>query len=391
MAGIESLACPECGRTARSERALYRSRRRPRWLLAGIAIIALTTYTVTTAQSRRAETWTKYVPTTLYLLTDRTVAQGGPLYQRLSAHAMYDWQARIAFRRMLPINVRQHGYQPHITYPTVWPAGVPVPLVYDYGQDTYPLASIGKTTSVLRDPRTGADLARPRIDVWNKPHRLWKGYAVGSMGQSVTHDAPRLDTGRQSLDIDVELATPWKGSSLVIQRTRAAYAIQTASHTDDLCKPVDTPILTALLRGAMRFDGSRIWTSIEDEAIPRNFLILHVSFGDPTPPFDDVAIGVRIEFLRSNEVVGTARYLVPAIVAGAFTSDQRHLHIEGDWHAILDATLNPEGWTVRVTSDLEAVFSDMNNLKPRYWRGQFTVPLADVARPIPLLPAPCPP
>ena len=45
MDGLEShddpLRCPECGRVAKSERALYRTRRRPRRVVAGVLLILL--------------------------------------------------------------------------------------------------------------------------------------------------------------------------------------------------------------------------------------------------------------------------------------------------------------------------------------------------------------
>lgn len=383
MAGIDATTCPECGRTARSERALFRTRRRPRWLLAGIAIVSLTAYTATTAQARRNENWTRYVPTTLFLATDRTVTQGAPLYRRLSSHTMWDWQARIAFRRQLPPNVRQHRYQPHITYPAVWPAGMPVPLVYNQWQDSFPLAFIGRTRTVLRDPRTGVDLARRQFSESNEPHLpppMWRGSMWMSQRFGPQNVAPALAAGTRTFDLHVELTTHWKGSGLVIQRTRITYPIQTVSRIEDLCAPVEHAELTDHLRQAMRVGP--VWMQGNLNGPPRGYLGLTAGFGRPLPQFDDVAIGVRIEFLRNNEVVGTARYLVPTDNANVFLNrPQQGLDIEGDWRAILDATLDPQDWTVRVTSDLDAVFSDIT-LKPRYWRGQFTVPLTDVARPI---------
>src|SRR5688572_28644873 len=46
LAGVPGLRCPECGKEARSERRLFRTRRRWRWVVVGIGLTAIVAPTV---------------------------------------------------------------------------------------------------------------------------------------------------------------------------------------------------------------------------------------------------------------------------------------------------------------------------------------------------------
>jgi hypothetical protein len=67
MAGIPGLQCPECGRTARREQALSRCRRRWRWALAPLPVLAVgMAMRVWPAYSQQG--WAAFVPSTILVL-----------------------------------------------------------------------------------------------------------------------------------------------------------------------------------------------------------------------------------------------------------------------------------------------------------------------------------
>src|SRR5262245_11786416 len=101
MAGVPGLKCPECGREARRESALLRTRRRWRWAAPGIALSLVGTQ-VAEQPSRAGEGWWSWVPSTLLigipaaieLDTHRSLAQ---LIDNRTP-AMWSWQAGLLYR-----------------------------------------------------------------------------------------------------------------------------------------------------------------------------------------------------------------------------------------------------------------------------------------------------
>lgn len=66
MAGVRGLRCPECGREARSERRLLRTRRK-RWALALCTVLLLASGAVLGTQRVRQDGWARYAPSTLLI------------------------------------------------------------------------------------------------------------------------------------------------------------------------------------------------------------------------------------------------------------------------------------------------------------------------------------
>ncbi len=82
MAGIPTLQCPECGRHARRERSMFKTRRRWGRAAAGLLLAYLAYAAATAPRSVRAGGWSALVPTPLLLLAARFCdAQGDALYQ----------------------------------------------------------------------------------------------------------------------------------------------------------------------------------------------------------------------------------------------------------------------------------------------------------------------
>ncbi len=382
MAGIDTLACPECGRTARSERALYRSRRRPRRLLVGIAAAALTVYAATTAQTRRGEGWTRYVPTTAWLLLERKVTRGSPLDQRLREQAMWRWQAQVALRKN--IELTPDDWRSLITYHSPWPAGVPLTLSPASQRiavrRTLRMSVADGFEVVMCNPATGQP-AYPYFQDTSQPPRIWHNHTVTKGWHSPTPPIT-LNENDASFEVDLGLSTGWKGSRIIVYKHRLTYPIVVKPSIHEVIHPVDRPALTEQLSSSIRLEVFH-WPSPTSSPNGQTSFITPRLQLDRHDGLTNIALGLHLEFIRDQHVMGTARTLFAIPWHGSFPYHAGGLiHIEGDWHAVLDAMLDPEGWTVRVTSDPEMVFTDAELFRPNYWRGEFTVPLADLVDPI---------
>ncbi len=106
MSGVPGLTCPECGRAARDERRLHRSRRRWRWAAAAVAIAAIGAGMCATP-ALRARGWTALVPTAAVIVYYTGDWEGSPppwdnnfLYQRIGKQTIPRWQRRLLFWRL---------------------------------------------------------------------------------------------------------------------------------------------------------------------------------------------------------------------------------------------------------------------------------------------------
>lgn len=76
MGGVPGLTCPECGRPAKAERRLFRTRRR--WRRAAVAIVVVLAGWATTAIPELRQGWERLVPTTaLVLIADPAPRSAG--------------------------------------------------------------------------------------------------------------------------------------------------------------------------------------------------------------------------------------------------------------------------------------------------------------------------
>jgi hypothetical protein len=145
MRGVPGLRCPECGRSRRHERGLFKTRRHPRWASLAIVICTLG-YAATTVPRYRAGGWLGLVPST-YLaffapaksastptigwtagpapaapaartLTDET-------WERLERGSLWLWQSQAYLRRVMKFQ----GTDPDqvMQVPKVWPLAVEIP------------------------------------------------------------------------------------------------------------------------------------------------------------------------------------------------------------------------------------------------------------------------
>ncbi len=102
MAGTAGLLCPECGREARSERRLFRTRRKRGLIELGVLVAALCYITLKIPQGRASGAFA-LVPTTLLIATyeywpepliSRSVpgASSASLFNRVAERDVFDWQ-----------------------------------------------------------------------------------------------------------------------------------------------------------------------------------------------------------------------------------------------------------------------------------------------------------
>lgn len=103
MNGVPGLTCPECGREAREERRLHRTRRRWGWARAAALAISVGAAGIATP-GVRMRGWTALIPSTaaIYALPwmdDHPPWYANLLYERVGTRTIPAWQRRMLFAR----------------------------------------------------------------------------------------------------------------------------------------------------------------------------------------------------------------------------------------------------------------------------------------------------
>lgn len=157
MAGVPGLKCPECGREAKGERALRRTRRRWRWAGLG-AVLGLIGIGGACVPKYQQGGWTALVPSaglaicapideprvqgasvaqfftpssSLVTLPTPTMAQElcEEIWRRFHAGSLGAWEERVVIRRYLAVCLPACPLA--VTAPGRWPAGTPMPVMID--------------------------------------------------------------------------------------------------------------------------------------------------------------------------------------------------------------------------------------------------------------------
>ncbi|MCI0363904.1 MAG: HEAT repeat domain-containing protein [Phycisphaerales bacterium] len=110
MSATAGLQCPECGRVAKRESKLYKTRRNWRWVMAGFMVILAASFLTVQPRVQR-DGWTSLMPTTLLVLgvymhdnqwafdgLEKRTSYEHPDFQGswlVSAENLWDWQLRL--------------------------------------------------------------------------------------------------------------------------------------------------------------------------------------------------------------------------------------------------------------------------------------------------------
>lgn len=283
MEGVPGLVCPECGRAAKSEAGLFRTRRRWRQALYAM-LLACVGYGVWVAPIVNSRGFLAAVPRPILIGWVEAKGWPKPKSGSWSEEVMHrhqagllGWWDDLARRRML----RRWTME----YRDRWPSGVPVRI---------------KPTALLwfSDSTSGGAL-RARLVNGESGYGPW--FRLGL--------APSLST--EWWDGSIEIGTPLdgakelmlevecyrKGTSSRAEPTwtsRVSFPMAVGGTLSDIMEPVASKGL----------DGAIVANLTTAVSSPWNQMLLPIA---RSPDDGDVVIGIRIEYLNNSRTVAIAR------------------------------------------------------------------------------------
>lgn len=339
MSGSPGLTCPECGRTARDERRLRRTRRKPRCAALAIAVLGLGW--ITTAIPEARISWVRAIPGWLLILITEardpsltippnawlvsprasapvpilTFPPGSPIassvppsappaapplseqlvlevWRRIDEDAFYDWESQWFLGRCL--RAARVRLEAQIKAPEAWPLGQPI--VLSYTPAPFPGSS-----------HLGVAVSSPALTPGSSL-AWWNGSSAASLGW-----LPPVTSESDHLDLEVRLVVAGRGPASAYVSSPSAIRMRlTDNHTVYLTH-VRLPI--HFRRGREDFlDQIRGQTTDQLVARALNVRLRHAPSGDLALAWDapakdrrfDFAVLFRAEFLADGYVVGRA-------------------------------------------------------------------------------------
>lgn len=349
MDGAPGLRCPECGGEARSDRRLFKTRRR--WVFALLALgVVLIGLAVRSAPAVARDGAMGALPTPVVLAFLEMTGWAPPgdgrwgdeLERRFAAGKLGRFKDR-AVRLML-----RHWL---IEYRRQWPRDVAMRVVIQN-------APWAGGSAVIR-ARLADGPEKPWIDMSARRMQGRSEWTDGSV------EIGTLPEGCREMVLEIEVGTPGRGGHW---KGKVSYPVRIGGAASDLLSAEESEELNRFIITALIDDGS---LSTDRITLPL-----------ARPGMEDVSIALRIEYRRGKEVVAVAtvwdnageawvkknlrnpssilpvRWLpVPEIAAGNLVSVD----------------------SVRIVPDVGGAL--MDRTRKKYWSGELTVPWESAASP----------
>lgn len=352
MRGSVGLRCPECGREARSSADFMRTRRRGMCLLLAM-VVAVGAYLAYFTPRIRLAGWPgvmptaaliwwvkRYEPPEVYVQGRAPVPSGAAseLGRRCGAGELWGWQWRYLVSEFDVIRCRPD-----------WPAGTPWKVA---------VASPGWLTSNC------SIHAMLPPELWYVPsyppdatERVGK---VPAMGIAVETQMLKPDSTIVLLRV---CAAGWEGNFELLVRQ--------VSRLDDAITPVRSSELDETMKRVLR-------VGLRADANPStgtDLLLGANLYREQGPVPDDVAVGVTVELLRDDQVMGSWPLLLhdSRFALGHAVDWIRIATPAPGWN--LKDPSDAGRWKARVRGDAATALGDLR--RSRYWAGEFEVPLQD--------------
>lgn len=375
MSGTAGLVCPECGRAARAERRLFRTRRRWGWAAAGAGAV-LGGYAAWCGPRVRDEGWRwGFAPTTvLFAATwahDPAPHQGfrphwdrspiplrhrawSRLWDRHRSGWMWDAQHRLWVHRWVLPRL--------LMTPPRWPAGHPMVVRVDWERGDFgALGFIFKITP--RFEGAAPVVEHPASMTVRLP---FEGKRLESFTlRSMFHEVGVPPAGLREMTYDVELFSlnAAKDGWVRTWRTSTTRPIAIVTSPADARPAVRGPEADAAVRSFYRWGinaaEGRWWLSVRER-------------DDLPEPVRGTTLGYRIEVLHNGEVVAGGRWWSSAYdepPRGAWGTWK----LEGDLARLRAADPADPAWRLRVTGDALMALRDFKGR--RWWDGVIEQPL----------------
>ncbi len=343
MTASPGMRCSECGYEASSVWHLLKTRRMWRWLVAGVVAAGVGYVLLVTPRVQQVG-WRGAVPTTALIwwvthtepeavwdeLTKRMSAptkQAAELTRRAAKDQLWDWQWRWMLRRVEGVRSRERW---PVDYEWVISVGLP-----------HWLESIGR-------PQTSSPLEG----------------AEDSHGiHLIPWRAGKLAAGTRAVERQRTVG-PWSGEWTV--------PVVLVESADDAM----TPVLSNMIDAAIRRSLDVGFANDPNPPAGIDMMVGARLFRSRAPILDDVAVGIVVELKRDAEVMKEWVLVMRNSPYGEPVDWIRFKRPTPGWNDQDAAEM--DRWTVRVRGDVEAALNDLK--RPRYWAGEYTVPLTDLLR-----------
>ncbi len=373
MSAIDGLRCSECGREVKSERKLFKTRRRWRWAIVGLAAV-VAGYPVARIPAIRAHGWVAAIPTTALVcfasVDMHPWSNFDPLWRELAerryAGEVALWQDRILIRRTF--SARPRDLQGILRLRDKWPRGAPLYGCIDRGAALICDARHPRVVQVTADIPEGAAV---------------KGWLYGAVLVNLGAARPDDPTQRlgtpaadaASIPCEVSIVEqPTEGGrdrGRLVWKARFSAPVNLVDDVSQILTPVTDLPVERLLSHA-RGPVIRVEPSSDVAALDLGMTAVQEALGD----IEALTIACRIEIMRDGEVVAAreAWWPLKASNRSTFTLQQMSRVWFRDDALVGGLRDRPDGdWSVRLVSDplLALRIFDIDH----YWEGDITLPL----------------
>ncbi len=423
MSGTDSMTCSECGRTAKREKKLYKTRRRWRWAFAALLAFLFVGAIALTPKVRK-DGWASIVPTTVLIVglpwyEDQWENPGGwkedainELYLERLHDSQYeprgipDWQWRLLLRICLAqidaetVNPAGVGTASHYeeflasafydgtlakvgmipqfferfpveiewSLETPWPSGAPVHTFIEFspsfGQplDYY----IGVDSAIAKSDSATIDLAPDVYYPMDDDDRMWR-----------TVIAEQLPIGSYSLELRLEVSPHFPESTATMPDEVRYFAtlneeLVVRGDIGDYLRPIsdtqfDEQIVSSI--NELKFDFD-----FDPQGLPPT---LSIEFSpNLRDVYDKMIVVLTLDVLHRGEVVATTHKRVEELDAAPQTGCRNYsvyFVLDCDSQALQKADPANDLWGLRFRADpLHVLWWESSG---EYWDGEFTIPV----------------
>lgn len=383
MAGLPGLTCPECGRDARREKRLLKTRRRWQWIPAAFTLAA-SGYIASLTPTIRDHGWRRAIPSGI-LVWIAPMGDGAwkwtpcdfmhlppfgrptdPLLVELLARAhtrvLRPWQCQVLFDRVYRAHPEQIEYL--VRTRDLWPRGVPVAcaplgvLMFMKEDDIVLRVRIRNSDRPWAECAFGMPNGREILIIGPPPEGEASFVIEGELldRAAVTRDGVRV------VGVDSSSARLiWRGTVRTVRVVAAA---------QELMKPVNEPgDDSAVVQG---LEPRLCMTSGEQLGVRLSNWGASAHFGSTT---EDWALGLQVEVLHYGEREGMGEVLCPMMEqGGTATCLITYSDIRMAWTGAEPTRedLKSGSWIIRLTGDPRVSLRDI--WRTSYWAGTVEVP-----------------
>jgi hypothetical protein len=379
MTGVPGLRCPECGRDAKRERRLHKTRRRWGWFAVSVLMFPLACFSGIYPQAKR-DGWPSVTPTWLLVRLapmDVSISRyrlpRDPVFLELRERAFAQEFGAGSWRALLDRYFDAHPDEISLLIATRmrWPEDVPLRVKAEAPSTVHVLTRGINLGYCVR--LHGTD------DAWAKLGACMSN--SGAYGPYVFVGVP--EAGPRPIKFDYELYINGER----VFTTVVDKAIRVGGAIDEVLEPLRDDSVTEYLKRNFDPRLCRLNESLPSWASRGELLVKFSRFmsidSRDRPPACEFAF--RAEILRDGVVVGKGHHCVLLDVAGGSGPPFNVMHV--NWLVAPPDNAPDDGtaWAIRIRSDPRlALINDVSlasqpgnvgRRRLKYWDGEFTLPL----------------